>query len=62
MVNLGLKKDLKVFRVGLKWSCNTFFSLPIEVLFPKLTINRGKERETFMLISFKERGDAWDKK
>jgi hypothetical protein len=59
MVNLGLKKDLKVFRLGLRWSCNTFFSLPIEVLFPKLTINKEKERETFMLISFK---DAWDKK
>jgi hypothetical protein len=25
--------------VGLKWSHNTFFSLPIKVLFSKLTIN-----------------------
>jgi hypothetical protein len=62
MVNLDLNKDLKVFKVGLRWSCNTFFSLPIEVLFPKLTINEGKERETFVLISFKEGKDAWDKK
>jgi len=62
MVNLDLNKDLKVFRVGLRWSCNTFFSLPTEVLFPKLTINEGKERETFMLILFKEGKDAWDKK
>jgi hypothetical protein len=44
-VNLGLKKDLKVSRVGLRWSCNAFFSLPIEVLFPKLTINVTGERE-----------------
>jgi hypothetical protein len=62
MVNLGLKKDFKVFRVRLRWFCNTFFSLFIEVFFPKLTINEGKERETFMLISFKEGKDAWDKK
>jgi len=44
-VNLGSKKDLRVSRVGLKWSCNAFFSLPIKVLFPKLTINITGERE-----------------
>jgi hypothetical protein len=36
-VNLGSKKDPKVSRVGLRWSHNTLFSLPIKVLFPKLT-------------------------
>jgi len=44
-VNLGSKKDLRVSRVGLRWSRNAFFSLPIEVLFPKLTINVTGERE-----------------
>jgi len=44
-VNLGSKKDLRVSRVGLRWSRNAFFSLPIEVLFPKLTINVRRERE-----------------
>ena len=44
-MNLGSKKDLRVSRVGLRWSRNAFFSLPIEVLFPKLTINVTGERE-----------------
>jgi hypothetical protein len=44
-VNLGSKKDLRMSRVGLRWSRNAFFSLPIEVLFPKLTINITRERE-----------------
>jgi hypothetical protein len=44
-MNLGSKKDLRVCRVGLRWSCNTFFSLPIKVFFPKLTINVTGERE-----------------
>jgi len=28
IVSLGLKKDFKVSRVGLRWSYNAFFSLP----------------------------------
>ncbi|CAK9876664.1 unnamed protein product, partial [Sphagnum jensenii] len=27
-VNLGLKKDFRVSRVGLRWSHNNFFSFP----------------------------------
>jgi hypothetical protein len=52
-MNLHTKMDLKVFRVGLRWSRNALFSLPIKVLFPKFTINiMGKRRgnkHTYML-------------
>jgi hypothetical protein len=44
-VNIGSKKDFRMSRVGLRWSRNAFFSLPIEFLFPKLTINVPGERE-----------------
>ncbi len=32
-------------KVGLKWSHNAFFYLPIKVFFTKLTTNRERERE-----------------
>jgi hypothetical protein len=44
-IEFRFKKDFRVFRVGLRWSYNGFFSFPIKVLFPKLTINITRERE-----------------
>jgi len=44
-MNLDSKKDFKMSKVGLRWSRNAFFYLPIEVFFTKLTTNRERERE-----------------
>jgi hypothetical protein len=43
-MNLDSKKDLKMSKVGLRWSRNAFFYLPIEVFFTKLTTNREREK------------------
>jgi hypothetical protein len=43
-VDLGSKKDLRVYKVGLRWSCNTFS-------FPKTyhSCNKGKGKGTSTL-------------